>query len=178
MSTSPSQPAPGRRSLTRPDELLPSRAVYPGSGIRTFAFQGGQHTLANRRFPLAESTPDEVDHAPHRTIRLMTTRRRGGIRSDRQSQFLRHRCSGCHSLRLRQEGPRLARSLRPQMPAHRSRYPVCQSACAFQDHNGMNSAREVARNTGLAVRQDNDMEFRVTNPEERRAFVAYLKNRC
>ncbi len=30
-------------------------------------------------------------------------------------------------------------------------------------------------NTGAVV-QDNDMEFRVTNPEERRALVAYLRS--
>jgi cytochrome c len=84
------------------------------------------------------------------------------------------RCSGCHALNSDKEGPRLRGVLGRK----------AGSVESFQYSEALRNSRIVWDEALLdkwlentrAVVEDNDMEFRVADPEERRALVAFLKS--
>jgi cytochrome c len=89
-----------------------------------------------------------------------------------QDLFVR-RCSGCHAPAVNKEGPRL-RGLYGRKAA---------SVADFTYSDSLKKADvrwdEVSLNRWLtdpaSMVPDTDMEFRLTDPEERKAVIAYLK---
>ena len=84
------------------------------------------------------------------------------------------RCSGCHALDADKEGPHL-RGVFGRKAGSIAGYPYSEGLRNSKITWDETLLEKWLENTGAVV-QDNDMEFRVTNPEERRALVAYLKS--
>jgi cytochrome c len=84
------------------------------------------------------------------------------------------RCSGCHSLDAHKEGPRLRGVLGRKagsVPGYLFSDGLRNSAITWNEA----LLEKWLENPGAVVKE-NDMEFRVANPEERRALVEYLKS--
>jgi cytochrome c len=84
------------------------------------------------------------------------------------------RCSGCHALDADKEGPHL-RGVFGRKAGTIAGYPYSDALRNSKITWDETLLEKWLENTSAVV-QDNDMEFRVTNPEERRALVAYLKS--
>ena len=92
----------------------------------------------------------------------------------RGKEVFARRCAGCHALDSNKEGPRLRGVLNRKAGA----------ATGFLYSEGLRNAGftwdESRLNQWLqnpdAVVKDTDMEFRLSNPDERAAVIAYLKS--
>jgi cytochrome c len=84
------------------------------------------------------------------------------------------RCAGCHALDSNKEGPRLRGVLNRKAgtaPGFLYSEGLRQSGFTW-DENRLN---QWLQNPDAVVR-DTDMEFRLSNPDERAAVIAYLKS--
>jgi cytochrome c len=93
--------------------------------------------------------------------------------ADRGRDLFAKRCSGCHALDLDKEGPRL-RGVFGRKAGAVAGFPysgALRNSGIVWDENKLNAWLE---NPEQAVK-DNNMEFRVGDPAERAALVAFLK---
>jgi cytochrome c len=84
------------------------------------------------------------------------------------------RCSGCHATDSNQEGPRL-RGVLGRKAGTVAGYPYSDAL----RKSGITWTGELLNKwleNPEALVRDNDMEFRVSNPAERAALVAYLRS--
>jgi cytochrome c len=89
-------------------------------------------------------------------------------------EIFARRCSGCHATDSNQEGPRL-RGVVGRKAGSVAGYPYSEAL----RNSGITWTLELLNKwleNPEALVKDNDMEFRVSNPDERAALVAYLKS--
>ena len=84
------------------------------------------------------------------------------------------RCSGCHSLDANKEGPRL-RGVFGRKAGTVAGFPYSEELRKSGITWDAVTLDKWLENTESVV-PSNDMEFRVTNPDERTALLAYLKS--
>ncbi len=93
--------------------------------------------------------------------------------AEKGKEAFQRRCGGCHSLDKNMEGPRLRGVYGRQSG----------TAPGFQYSESLKNAKIAWNDETLdkwltdteALAPDNDMTFRVANPDERRDIIAYLK---
>ncbi len=84
------------------------------------------------------------------------------------------RCSGCHALDIDKEGPRL-RGVYSRKAAGLSEFGYSESLRKLNIRWDERSLDLWLTNPS-AMAPDTDMEFRLRDPEERKALIAYLKD--
>jgi cytochrome c len=92
---------------------------------------------------------------------------------ERGRDLFARRCSGCHDPDLSKEGPRL-RGVFGRKAASVSGFPY-SDAIKKLDLHWDDASLDRWLSDPDAMAPDTDMEFRVTNAEERKAVIAYLK---
>jgi cytochrome c len=92
----------------------------------------------------------------------------------RSRDLFERRCAGCHALDINKGGPRL-RGVVNRKAGTVEGFPysdALRNSSITWDEKRLNQWIE----NPDSVVKDNDMEFRVANPEERAAIIAYLKS--